>query len=283
MRCATTSGAASRSPSVPASSTSPSRRCARPSSSGCGRHDDRASAASCAAAGAARLRVRRVRVLASPHPTCATACGWRGHRRCSAKRIRVWAAGHLEKGREVTRSGPYRVHAPSAVCRLVGHGRRSGDRVGAAWSSRCWSPATWPSRSRAAIRTEEAHPDRRSSATRTTAYRAARRRRRAARRFSLGARDAQPRVSRAVRARCRAGAASRGKRVPDAARRPCCLPVPRSTYNRTFWRTVGSRDVGAVGAVSSVVEHRLYTPAVTGSSPVPPTSIATLIERRSIG
>ena len=26
-------------------------------------------------------------------------------------------------------------------------------------------------------------------------------------------------------------------------------------------------------AVSSVVEHRLYTPAVTGSSPVPPTSL----------
>ena len=25
------------------------------------------------------------------------------------------------------------------------------------------------------------------------------------------------------------------------------------------------------GAVSSVVEHRLYTPAVTGSNPVPPT------------
>ena len=28
-----------------------------------------------------------------------------------------------------------------------------------------------------------------------------------------------------------------------------------------------------VGAVSSVVEHRPYTPAVTGSSPVPPTSL----------
>ena len=27
------------------------------------------------------------------------------------------------------------------------------------------------------------------------------------------------------------------------------------------------------GAVSSVVEHRLYTPGVTGSSPVPPTMI----------
>ena len=29
--------------------------------------------------------------------------------------IRVWAAGHLEKSREVTASGPYRVDASSAV------------------------------------------------------------------------------------------------------------------------------------------------------------------------
>jgi hypothetical protein len=28
-----------------------------------------------------------------------------------------------------------------------------------------------------------------------------------------------------------------------------------------------------VGAVSSVVEHRPYTPAVTGSKPVPPTTL----------
>jgi len=27
---------------------------------------------------------------------------------CAGEAIRVWAAGHLEKGREVTRSGPYR-------------------------------------------------------------------------------------------------------------------------------------------------------------------------------
>jgi hypothetical protein len=36
-----------------------------------------------------------------------------------------------------------------------------------------------------------------------------------------------------------------------------------------FRVAVGSR----VRAVSSVVEHRLYTPAVTGSNPVPPTSL----------
>ena len=36
-------------------------------------------------------------------------------------------------------------------------------------------------------------------------------------------------------------------------------------YNHTF--------VGHRRAVSSAVEHRLYTPAVTGSIPVPPTKV----------
>ena len=35
----------------------------------------------------------------------------------------------------------------------------------------------------------------------------------------------------------------------------------------------GGQLNAAMGAVSSVVEHRLYTPAVTGSNPVPPTTI----------
>ena len=35
------------------------------------------------------------------------------------------------------------------------------------------------------------------------------------------------------------------------------------------------------GAVSSVVEHRLYTPAVAGSSPAPPTNLA--LSRKSKG
>ena len=39
--------------------------------------------------------------------------------------IRVWAAGHLEKSREVTRSGPYRWIAASALRRLVGHRARA--------------------------------------------------------------------------------------------------------------------------------------------------------------
>ena len=35
-------------------------------------------------------------------------------------------------------------------------------------------------------------------------------------------------------------------------------------------------------AVSSVVEHRLYTPAVTGSSPVPPTSRRSSLALRAL-
>ena len=48
------------------------------------------------------------------------------------------------------------------------------------------------------------------------------------------------------------------------------LLLLKATYNGLFWRTAGP----SVRAVSSVVEHRLYTPAVTGSNPVPPTAFA---------
>ncbi len=44
--------------------------------------------------------------------------------------IRFWAAGHIEKGREVTRSGPYRFVRASAVSRVRDHGR--GVHVGRA-------------------------------------------------------------------------------------------------------------------------------------------------------
>lgn len=47
-----------------------------------------------------------VSVLAFAHPTWTT---WRAGLgiALAGEAIRVWAAGHLEKGREVTRSGPY--------------------------------------------------------------------------------------------------------------------------------------------------------------------------------
>ena len=58
-------------------------------------------------------RIRRARSLASarssPQP---------------GRPIRVWAAGHLEKGREVTTSGPYALDAPSALRRVDGHRNR---------------------------------------------------------------------------------------------------------------------------------------------------------------
>ncbi len=42
------------------------------------------------------------------------------------------------------------------------------------------------------------------------------------------------------------------------------------SYNRCLF---GSRGRALyVGRLAQLVEHRLYTPAVTGSSPVPPTS-----------
>lgn len=49
--------------------------------------------------------------------------------------VRVWAAGHVEKGREVTRSGPYRLtrHPLYAGSALIG--------VGAAIASARWSAA----------------------------------------------------------------------------------------------------------------------------------------------
>ena len=43
-------------------------------------------------------------------------------------------------------------------------------------------------------------------------------------------------------------------------------PTEYTEYNVVF-----TRRSSVCRAVSSVVEHRLYTPAVTGSNPVPPT------------
>jgi hypothetical protein len=60
----------------------------------------------------ARLRVPLgfvcgVVALALAHPTLATLAGG-GMVAAAGESLRFWAAGHLEKGREVTKSGPYR-------------------------------------------------------------------------------------------------------------------------------------------------------------------------------
>jgi protein-S-isoprenylcysteine O-methyltransferase Ste14 len=63
--------------------------------------------------------VTAVATLVLAHPTWAT---WRAGLAiaCAGEAVRVWAAGHLEKSREVTRSGPYRwtrhpLYAGSAI------------------------------------------------------------------------------------------------------------------------------------------------------------------------
>ena len=52
--------------------------------------------------------------------------------------VRVWAAGHLEKGREVTRSGPYRWTAHPLY---VGS---SIIAVGVVVALTVWWPRAWP-------------------------------------------------------------------------------------------------------------------------------------------
>src|SRR3954469_4641235 len=44
---------------------------------------------------------------------------------------------------------------------------------------------------------------------------------------------------------------------------------------------VRASAVGRAGRLAQLVEHRLYTPAVTGSSPVPPTSLRALHSPRA--
>lgn len=67
--------------------------------------------------GEAMIRLARLRVplgfasgalaLLLAQPTSASIL-WGGLVAASGEAVRIWAAGHLEKGREVTRSGPYR-------------------------------------------------------------------------------------------------------------------------------------------------------------------------------
>ena len=70
--------------------------------------------------------------------------------------VRVWAAGHLEKGREVTRSGPYRItrHPLYVGSTLIGFGLAiAAANVWVAMLVLAYLAVTLT----AAIRTEEAH------------------------------------------------------------------------------------------------------------------------------
>ena len=61
-----------------------------------------------------------------------------------------------------------------------------------------------------------------------------------------------------------------GRRSPGS---PCLrLKIRAAFYNSVFvWSRRGA--AGEAGRLAQLVEHRLYTPAVTGSSPVPPTNL----------
>jgi hypothetical protein len=89
------------------------------------------------------------------HPTFATLAGG-GAIAVLGELLRVWAAGHLEKGREVTRSGPYRVtsHPLYAGSALIGAGVAVAS---AQWSVAALVAAYLLSTIVAAIRHEEAN------------------------------------------------------------------------------------------------------------------------------
>jgi hypothetical protein len=72
--------------------------------------------------------------------------------------LRIWAAGHIEKGREITRSGTVPLRTPSAVSRVFADGARLHHR-GAERGGGCACGAYMLVTLVAAIRTEEASLD----------------------------------------------------------------------------------------------------------------------------
>ncbi len=205
--------------------------------------------------------------------------------------IRVWAAGHLEKSREVTRSGPYRWTRHPLYVGSSYHRAGCRDRRATACRWRSLAAVYMVATITAAIRTEEAFLRR----TFGDAYD----------RYQRSRGEPMRRGGSASRARCaiasiarssglvggfallalkvvlldiiaslcagasrrvraadvRAGARGLPRRSAGARRRVAGLPAEARGYG------------GRRRAVSSVVEHRLYTPAVAGSNPAPPTSL----------
>jgi protein-S-isoprenylcysteine O-methyltransferase Ste14 len=167
--------------------------------------------------------------------------------------IRFWAAGHLQKSREVTVSGPYRwsAHPLYVGSSVMGIGLAIAcASVPVAALVAVYLAATLT----AAISSEEAFL-RRTFGEQYDLYRrgvAAKRAVGSRRRFSL----AQAMANREYRAVIGLVIA-------------ILLLLLKARYTGLFWQAAGTHASGR--AVSSVVEHRLYTPAVTGSNPVPPT------------
>ena len=167
--------------------------------------------------------------------------------------LRVWASGHLNKAREVTASGPYRwlAHPLYVGSSVMGAGLAiaAGSAIGALLIV-VYLAATLT----AAVRTEEAFL-RRTFGDRYDRYR---------RGDAAGGNDSGRRFafSQAV--------ANREHRAIAGLVIAVLLLVLKGTYNGVFWAQPEPTPSGR--AVSSVVEHRLYTPAVAGSNPAPPTT-----------
>ncbi len=160
--------------------------------------------------------------------------------------LRIWAAGHLEKGREVTASGPYRwtrhpLYLGSTIIAI-------GFAVAAANVTTAILVAVYLVLTYgAAITSEEKHLTEKFGA-------------------------AYPAIQGRPRHRCRPAVQRRtgaAKSRVSSCRRPvahaCAADVEGSIIKGRWARHRPDR------AVSSVVEHRLYTPAVAGSNPAPPT------------
>jgi hypothetical protein len=162
--------------------------------------------------------------------------------------LRIWAAGHLNKGREVTASGPYRwtAHPLYMGSALMALGLVvASNRVSVALLVGAYMIVTIT----AATRNEEAFLRSRFGGE----YERYRREGVVNdRRFSFGL-----------------VMANREYRAVGGLMLALLLLGWKATYNERF-RGQSERNPSG-RAVSSVVEHRLYTPAVTGSSPVPPT------------
>ena len=175
--------------------------------------------------------------------------------------LRIWGAGHLNKSREVTSSGPYRwlAHPLYAGSSLIGAGLAvASNSVVVTALIAVYLVVTLT----AAIKSEEAflrrmfgdHYDRYRDEGVVDTHR----------RFSL-ARAFANREHRAIIGLVLAVLllAWKARIMGRFGGQP-----ERVSSGRAVSRSTGLLD--PFGAVSSVVEHRLYTPAVTGSNPVPP-------------
>ena len=177
------------------------------------------------------------------------ALGGRGRR--TGEALRVWAAGHVEKSREVTRSGPYRftrhpLYLGSWVIG-VGHRHRLGE-LGGRGAGRAVS--------------RERRLPRRSAPKRRTCARSS-----AAAYDAYASRTALPMV------RSFSAARALGNREHHALAGPggraCCAACAQGRGFR-YIKVCAAGWAGKSGRLAQLVEHRLYTPGVTGSSPVPP-------------